>query len=131
MLAAVAALAAGTVATAHAADTQSAYSTVQSPGSTPSINMAPEAGAENEAASLQALLADWNQAGFGSPSKPAQFRVYGRNGYVTSGPRYYAMVSAIRRAESDAQRGHDGAEASDIARARSLLASAAPAAERG
>jgi hypothetical protein len=54
--------------------------------------------------------------------------VFGRNGYVTSGPQYNAMVAAIRSAVDDAAAGRDRAEALDIAKARSLLAGMAPTA---
>jgi hypothetical protein len=108
LLAAVAALAIGTVATAHA-ETAQVPPTVESSGN---------------AASLNALLAQWNRAGFNTPVKPAQFRVYGRNGYVTNGPGYNTMVSLIRAAENDARQGRDRDEAISIAGARSLLAAA-------
>ena len=113
MLVAVAALIAGTAATAHAKDAIPTYSAAQN------------------AASLKALLTEWDQAGFNPPSKPAQYRVYGRNGYVTSGPGYNTLVSEIRSAVNDARRGGDRAEAADIARAKSLLAASKPAGSRG
>jgi hypothetical protein len=76
----------------------------------------------SNAASLKELLAEWDQAGFNSASKPAQYHVYGRNGYVTSGPGYDTLVSKIRSAENGARQGRDRDEATDIAEARSLLA---------
>jgi hypothetical protein len=129
ILAAVTALVVGAGATAHAADTGSLYATGQSAGA----RNAPMAAAskaspetESTAASLGALLADWDRAGFNPPSKPSQFRVYGRYGYVTSGPGYNAMVSLIRSAVREADQGRDRDAAMHIAQARSLLASVAP-----
>lgn len=74
------------------------------------------------AASLRALLAEWDQAGFSPPSKPAQYRVYGRDGFVTSGPGYNAMVSLIRSAIADARAGRDRDAAIKANKARGLLA---------
>jgi hypothetical protein len=71
---------------------------------------------------MAALLAEWDRAGFIAPSKPGQYRVYGRNGYVTSGPGYSAMVSLIRSAVNDTRNGRDRDAAAKIAKARSLLA---------
>jgi hypothetical protein len=58
-------------------------------------------------ASLQTLLADWDRIGFQPPSKPGQYRVYGRNGHVTSGPEYNYMISLIRIAGADASAGRN------------------------
>jgi hypothetical protein len=74
--------------------------------------------------SLSALLTQWNQAGFNTPTKPAQDRVDGQNGYVTSGPGYDSMVSHIRAATNDARLGRDCAEATNVADASEQLASA-------
>lgn len=70
---------------------------------------------------LRALLRDWDRAGFDAPSKPGQFRVYGRNGYVTSGPGYNSMVMLIRAAVGDAREGRDQEALAKIAKVRSLL----------
>lgn len=70
---------------------------------------------------LSALLRDWDRTGFGAPSKPAQFRVVGRDGYVTSGPGYNAMVSLIRSAVRDSREGRDQDALVKIARVRTLL----------
>jgi hypothetical protein len=121
ILVAVSALVAGAAATAHAEDARSLYTTVQP--ANPSLaasNAALEA--SSTAASLQALLADWDRLGFTPPSKPSQYRVYGRNGYVTDGPGYNAMVSLIRSALRAAQQGRDNDAAVQIAKARGLLA---------
>ena len=79
------------------------------------------------AASLNALLAEWDRAGFLPPSKPGQSRVYGRNGYVTSGAGYDALVSLIRSAVTDVRAGRDREAATKIANARGILAAASPA----
>ena len=133
VLAAVAALVAGTAATAHAENARPGYGATQSANSDTSSVVASKAYPEigSNAASLEALLAEWDQAGFNPPSKPAQYRVYGRNGYVTSGPGYNTIVSQIRSAVNDARQGRDRAEATDIARARSLLAGSATSAPAG
>jgi hypothetical protein len=120
ILAAVAALAVGTWGTAHAQNAQS----VASAGAA----SAPAAYQQGSAASLDALLSDWDRAGFNTPSKPSQYRVYGRNGCSISGPEYNTMVSLIRSAVRDAQQGRDQDAAIDIAKARGLLASVAPSA---
>jgi hypothetical protein len=134
VLAAVAALVAGTAATAHAENARSGYGATQSANSDTSSEVGaskayPEKG--SNAASLKALLAEWDQAGFNPPSKPAQYRVYGRNGYVTSGPGYNTIVSQIHSAVIDARQGRDRAEATDIARARSVLAGTATSTPAG
>jgi hypothetical protein len=112
ILAAVTAFAVGTAANAHAENQRSLDSAAQ-----PAYS-----GTESSVASLTTLLAEWNRAGFITPSKPGQYRVYGRNGYATSGPGYNAMVSLIRSAVNDAQRGHDQDAARKIANAQALLA---------
>ncbi len=113
VLAAVTALVAGGVATAAHAEN-------------PSVPAVASTSVGNDAGSLNTLLAEWDRAAFNPPSKPSQYRVLGRNGYVTSGPEYNAMVATIRSAVSDAAAGRDRAETLDIAKARSLLASMAP-----
>jgi hypothetical protein len=115
LLAAVASIAVGAAGTAHAQSTASATAPVHSGYATTGLG----------AASLNALLADWDRAGFTPPSKPSQYRVYGRNGYVTSGPGYNAMVLEIRTAVSEVRQGHDADAAVHIAAARGLLASIA------
>jgi hypothetical protein len=137
ILAAVAALVAGTAATAQAENARSRYSATQPANLGTSAELvafkaSPEIG--SNAASLKALLAEWDRAGFNPPSKPAQYRVYGRNGYVTSGPGYHNIVSQIRSAVNDARQGRDRDETTDIARARGLLAgmpTSTPAGARG
>jgi hypothetical protein len=79
--------------------------------------------------SLSVLLAEWDRAGFVPPSKPGQYRVYGWNGYVTSGPGYNAMVSLIRSAVNDVREGRARVAKTKIASARGLLAAASPAPE--
>jgi hypothetical protein len=112
MLAAVTAFAVGTAVTAHAetrpspdSAAQAAYSAVRS-----------------SVVSLTASFAEWDRAGFNAPSKPGQYRVYGRDGYVTSSPGYNTMVSLIRTAAYDGRNGKDHDAATEIAKARSLLA---------
>jgi hypothetical protein len=73
------------------------------------------------ATSLQTLLADWNRIGFQPPSKPGQYRVYGRDGHITSGPEYSYMVSLIRTAGADARAGRNEDALTKIARVRRLL----------
>jgi hypothetical protein len=68
------------------------------------------------------LLAEWDQAGFSTPSKPSQYRVYGRNGHVTNGGGYNYMVSLIRSAVSNVREGRDRDAAAEIAEAGRLLA---------
>jgi hypothetical protein len=125
ILAAVTALVAGAAATAHAADPGSLRGGGMPAAYVPAVTSAGQMTESNQTA-LNALLADWDRAGFNPPSKPSQYRVYGRNGYVTNGPGYYAMVASIRSSVSDTQRGDDREAAEHIAKARSLLASIAP-----
>ena len=70
---------------------------------------------------LEALAKDWNKIGFMPPSKPGQFRVYGRYGYVTDGAGYNRMVSLIRAATRDAGAGRDTDAMVKVAQVRSLL----------
>jgi hypothetical protein len=73
------------------------------------------------AAQLDALGAEWNRIGFSPPSKPGQFRVYGRYGHVTDGPGYNLTVSLIRSAAIDARRGREQEALTKIATVRRLL----------
>jgi hypothetical protein len=82
------------------------------------------------AASLQTLFADWDWIGFQPPSKPGQYRVYGRHGYVTSGPEYNYMVSLIRMAGADARAGRDREALAKITAVRTLLAESSGAPRR-
>ncbi|OYV40882.1 MAG: hypothetical protein B7Z80_03340 [Rhodospirillales bacterium 20-64-7] len=77
--------------------------------------------AYSSAAALNALLADWSRIGFSTPSKPAQYRVYGRDGHVTNGPDYNAMVTLIRLALDDSREGRDQAALAKVAKVRNLL----------
>ena len=70
---------------------------------------------------LQALFAEWDAVGFSAPSKPAQYRVYGGGGHVTSGPTYNYMVSLMRAAAADSQAGRDQDALEKIAKVRNLL----------
>jgi hypothetical protein len=118
ILAAVAALAVGGAGTtAHAASERSPYVPSQ-----PAYTGVTPDGADNSVMQLNALLAEWDQAGFGTPSKPSQYRVYGRNGHVTSGEGYNHMVSLIRSAASDIREGRTRDGATKIAEASRLLA---------
>jgi hypothetical protein len=54
---------------------------------------------------LEKLLADWNAAGFEMPFRPTQAIVHGRSGRVSSGPEVTYMISQIRQAVRDCQRG--------------------------
>jgi hypothetical protein len=81
------------------------------------------AGSEaSSVASLNALLAEWDHAGFNAPGKPGQSRVYGRDGYVTTGGGYNFMVTLIRSAVNDVREGRDQEAAPKVAKARILLA---------
>lgn len=73
------------------------------------------------AAQLDALGAEWDRIGFSPPSKPGQFRVYGRDGHVTDGPGYNTMVSLIRSAAIDSSQGREQEALVKIARMRRLL----------
>jgi hypothetical protein len=116
-LAAVTALAVGGAVTAHAASERSPYVPVQ-----PAPSGATPEGDGGNATSLNALLTEWDQAGFDTPSKPSQYRVYGRNGHVTNGGGYNYMVSLIRSAVSNNREGRTRDAAAEIAAARRLLA---------
>ena len=121
ILAAVTALAVGSAVAAHAASERSPYVPAQTAPS----------GSTREAAGsnftpLNALLAEWDQAGFSTPSKPSQYRVYGWNGHVTNGEGYNYMVSLIRSTVSNIREGRDRDAAAEIAEAGRLLATFAP-----
>ena len=75
----------------------------------------------SSAVALHALYADWDRIGFSTPSKPGQARVYGRGGYVTSGPGYNAMVTLMRIAATDSRAGRDEGALEKIATVRNLL----------
>lgn len=124
MLAVVTALAVGAAVSAHAENERSPYGATRPvySGAMSEVPGKTNAQAAGNAASLSALSTEWDQAAFNAPSKPSQYRVYGRNGYVTDGPGYNAMVSTIRAAVNDAQKGHNHGAATNIAKARSLLA---------
>jgi hypothetical protein len=85
----------------------------------PASSVQPACG--SSAPALAALLADWKGIGFGTPSKPAQHRVYGRKGHVTDGPTYNAMVTLIRLALKDSRTGRDEEALAKVAKVRSLL----------
>lgn len=124
MLAAVTALAMGAAVTAHAENERSSNRAVRSAYSGAITEVADKTYLEagSDVTSLTALFAEWDRAGFAAPSKPGQSLVHGRNGYVTSGPGYNAMVSLIRSAANDTREGRDHDAAAKIAKARSLLA---------
>jgi hypothetical protein len=135
VLAAVTALVAGAATVAHAANPPVPVVVNTPVVSTPIVStpivstpIVSTPIVSTDAGSLSTLLAEWDQAAFNPPGKPSQYRVFGRNGYVTSGPEYNAMVALIRSAVADAAAGHGRAETLDIARARGLLAGVAPAA---
>jgi hypothetical protein len=75
----------------------------------------------SSAVALQELFADWDRIGFSAPGKPGQFRVYGRGGYVTSGPGYNTMVTLMRIAATDSRAGRDEEALEKIAKVRNLL----------
>src|ERR1051326_2389608 len=91
-LATVAALAVGVAVTTHAGNARMLNGVAR-----PFLSEA-RPGASS-VASLNALLAEWDHAGFNAPGKPGQARVYGREGYVTTDGGYNFMVSLIRSAE--------------------------------
>ena len=124
ILAAAAVLAMGTAVTAHAESGQSSNGVVRTAYSGAVVEVADETGSEAGSGdvSLTGLFAEWNRAGFAAASKPGQAVVYGRNGYVTSGPGYNTMASLIRSAAIDTQDGRAQDAAVKITKARSLLA---------
>ena len=114
-LAAVATLTMGVVITAHAENILAFNGKAR-------IFLAETRPDGSSAASLNTLLAEWDRAGFNTPGKPGQSRVYGRDGYVTTGGGYNVMVSLIRSAVNDVREGRDQEAAPKIAKARILLA---------
>ena len=122
ILSTVAALALGIASAAHA---QSAAA-LQPAGTATVSASAPSR--QGSVASLSALLADWDRAGFNTPTKPSQYRVYGRDGASISGPEYNQMVELIRSAVTETRQGRDQAASLHIARATSLLANIDPSA---
>ncbi len=102
------------IATSAAAVFRSAYARMHPPSP-----VQPAAG--SSAPIVAALLADWQSIGFDTPSKPAQYRVYGRKGYVTNGPTYNLMVMLIRQAITDSREERDQDALAKVARVRSLL----------
>jgi hypothetical protein len=120
-LVAVTALAVGGAVTAHAASERSPNVPAQPVYS----GVMPES-AGTSVIQLNALLAEWDQAGFSTPSKPSQYRVYGGNGHVTNGEGYNYMVSLIRSAASNIREGRTGDAATKIAEARRVLATTNP-----
>jgi hypothetical protein len=126
VFAAVTAIAGAAAATTHAENKRTldrAARTVVSDGTADAAAYKPSPESGGGAALLNALLAEWDEADFSPPSKPSQYRVYGRNGFVTSGPGYNALVSLIRSAIADSRAGRDRDAATKAAEARSLLAS--------
>ena len=114
-LATVAALAVGAAVAAQAENAPAFNGNAR----TPFLETKPEA---SSVALLNALLAEWDHAGFNAPGKPGQSRVYGRDGYVTTGGGYNFMVTLIRSAVNDVREGRDQEAAPKIAKARILLA---------
>lgn len=102
------------VIAATMATARTAYASIRS---TPSIQ--PVSG--SSAPALAALLADWNAIAFDTPSKPAQYRVFGRNGHVTDGPTYNTMVTLIRLALKESREGRDQEALEKVAKVRGLL----------
>ena len=123
LLAATFALALG-AGSAYAENAQLALGSVR-PVSPVSIASGPAANVlaapGSSAAPLSALLRDWDRASFAAPIKPAQVRVYGRSGYVTSGGEYRAMVSLLQAAIRDSHEGRDEVALGKITRVRALL----------
>ncbi len=115
MLSAIAAIAVGAVVTARA---QSVY-----PSGVSAVASQTYGETASHNPSLAALLAEWDRAAFVPPSKPGQYRVYGRNGYVTTGPGYNAMVALIRSARQDYAEGREHDGATKTARVERLLMS--------
>jgi hypothetical protein len=114
-LATVAALAAGVAVTAHAENAPAFNGNARTFVS----EARPEA---SSVASLNALLVEWDHAGFNAPGKPGQSRVYGRDGHVTTGGGYNFMVTLIRSAVNDVRELRDQEAAPKVAKARILLA---------
>lgn len=130
-LAAATVLAAAVVNTAHAENRPSTFNAIRTAPAPIEAGMAeaPAAQIGTSAASLNALLTEWDRAGFLTPNKPSQYRVYGRNGYVTSGPGYNTLVALIRSAANDVRAGRNREAEMEIVKARALLAATRPAQE--
>ena len=111
---------------AHAQRGSSSFNTAETavPSVPSGTNDAVSSQSGTTVAALNNLLAEWDSAGFMPPSKPSQYRVYGRNGYVTTGPDYNTMVSLIRAASIEIKEGRDNEASTKIARARDLLLAA-------
>lgn len=126
MFAAIAALTVAGANIAHAQRGPSASTTAKAavPSMLSGSSGATSLQSGTTAASLNNLLAEWDRASFITPSKPSQYRVYGRNGYVTNGPDYNTMDSLIRSASIDVREGRDDKAATKIARAQDLLLAA-------
>jgi hypothetical protein len=123
-LVAVLAFTASAAVTAHAANDPS-FNNAERPANAAVRHTAfvkSNVATEVPGASLNALLAEWDQASFEPPGKPGQSRVYGRDGYVTTGGGYNEMVFLIRSAVTDVRAGRDQDAAPIIAKARTLLA---------
>jgi hypothetical protein len=107
MLAATTAFAVSAAITAHAGNERSPYGTAQPARSNATAEVVDTTGSEagSSVSSFNALLAELERAGFVAPSKPSQYRVFGRNGYVTNGPGYNVMVALIRSAVNDSDKG--------------------------
>jgi hypothetical protein len=116
----------GTAVTAHAQTARTLDDAVQPAKAAPVVEAAAARPSGETQAALDTVGGAWDRAAFDSPSKPSQYRVYGRNGFVTSGPQYNAMVESIREAVSDVDRGRDHAAAIHIDRAQELLTDSAP-----
>jgi hypothetical protein len=90
-----------------------------------SAQPSPASPGDASAKALSALLADWDRIGFDTPSKPMQYRVYGRDGSVIDGPGYNAVVFLIRSAIKDSRAGRNEEAVTKLDRARRLLGSSA------
>jgi hypothetical protein len=115
MLTAIAAIAVGAVVIAHA---QSVY-----PGGVSAVGSQAYGETASRNPSLPASLAEWDRAGFAPPSKPGQHRVYGRDGYVTTGLGYNAIVALISSTLQDYAESREHDEATKTAGAEPLLVS--------
>lgn len=62
--------------------------------------------------SIETIVRNWDQYGFGAPTKPAQMRVNGRNGVSISGADYAAAVSILRQGGYPAREGRSAASVS-------------------
>src|SRR5271167_4457666 len=117
--AAAAMLAVAAVNPAYALSEPTSFSATQTTSSLTGPRAADTAAVHED---LSALQSEWDRAAFQAPDKPSQYRVYGRDGYETSGPEYDTLVTLMRSAETEVQAGRDRKAATNIAEARSLLA---------